>query len=168
MAGPRDKSEIAPAYLIAGTDVAKLDAALARLRARAEAEGGPGALESFSPPPGSSGGPDAEGLVAAIPALSLTAARRYLLADGVERWSAKQAGPVAEALAALPPDVTVVLVAREQPPKLKAPRKVAEAVEAAGGTVLEFAAPKARDLPRWLVAEAGRRGFELEPDAARL
>ena len=168
MAGPRDKSEIAPAYLIAGTDVAKLDAALARLRARAEAEGGPGALESFSPPPGSSAGPDAEGLVAAIPALSLTAARRYLLADGVERWSAKQAGPVAEALAALPPDVTVVLVAREQPPKLKAPKKLAEAVEAAGGTVLEFAAPKARDLPRWLVAEAGRRGFELEPDAARL
>lgn len=168
MAGPRDKSEIAPAYLIAGTDVAKLDAMLARLRARAESEGGPGALESFAPAAGSSAGPDPDALLAAIPALSLTVSRRYLLADGVERWSAKQAGPVAEALAALPPDVTVVLVAREQPPKLKAPKKIADAVEATGGTVLTYTAPKARDLPRWLAAEAAKREFELDPDAAQL
>ncbi|MDX6583495.1 MAG: polymerase subunit delta [Solirubrobacterales bacterium] len=168
MAGPREKTEIAPAYLIAGTDAAKLDAALARLRARAEAEGGQGALESFAAAPGSTAGPDAEALIAAIPALSLTAARRYLLADGVERWSAKQAGLVAEALATLPPDLTLVLVAREQPPKLRASKKLGEAVEAAGGTVLAYAAPKPRDLPRWLAAEAGRRGFELDPEAAQL
>jgi DNA polymerase-3 subunit delta len=168
LAGPRDKTEIAPAYLIAGTDVAKLDAALARLRARAESEGGPGALESFSAAAGSSAGPDADALIAAIPTLSLTASRRYLLADGVERWSSKQAGQVAEALASLPPDVTVALVAHEQPPKLKASKKLAEAVEAAGGTVLSYASPKARDLPRWLVAEAAKRDFSLDPDAALL
>ncbi len=168
MAASREKTEIAPAYLIAGTDVAKLDAALARLRARAEAEGGPGALESFAPPAGSSSGPDADSLIAAIPALSLTASRRYLLADGVERWSAKQAGAVADALAALPPDLTVVLVAREQPPKLKAPKKLIAAVEAAGGKVLAYASPKARELPRWLVAEARKREFELDRDAAEL
>jgi DNA polymerase-3 subunit delta len=166
--GSREKSEIAPAYLIAGTDVAKLDAALARLRSRAEAEGGAGALESFAPPAGSTAGPDADALVAVIPALSLTASRRYLLADGVERWSAKQAGAVAAELAALPPDLTIVLVAREQPPKLKAPKKLADAVEAAGGQVLAYASPKARDLPRWLVAEARRRKFELDQDAAEL
>ncbi len=166
--GKRDSSEIGPAYLIAGTDQAKLDAALARLRGRAEPEGQSGALESFSPPPGSSAGPDAEGLVAAIPALSLTAGHRYLLADGVERWSAKESAPVAEALAALPEDVTVVLIAREQPPKLRAPKRLVEAVEAAGGEVLTYAAPKARELPRWLAEEARRRGFELEPEAARL
>jgi DNA polymerase III subunit delta len=164
----KQSGEIAPAYLIAGTDAAKIDAALARLRARAEAEGGPGSLEAYSPPPGSSAGPDADGLLGAIPALSLTAARRYLLADGVERWSAKQAAPVAEAIAALPPDLTVVLVAREQPPKLRAPKALAEAVEKGGGQVLSYAAPKPRDLPGWLAAEAGRRGFALEPGAARL
>jgi len=163
-----DKSALAPAFLIAGTDAAKIDAAVARLRARAEAEGGAGALESFAPAPGSSAGPDADALIAAIPALSLTAARRYLLADGVERWSAKQSGPVAAALADLPPDVTIVLVAREQPPKLKAPKKLADAVEAVGGKVLAYAAPKPRDLPRWLVAEAARRGFALAPDGAQL
>jgi DNA polymerase-3 subunit delta len=167
-AAKRDSSEIAPAYLIAGTDEAKIDAALRRLRARAEAEGGPGALESFSPAPGSNAAPDGEALLAAIPALSLTASRRYLLADGVERWSAKQAKPVAEALAALPPDLTVVLIAREQPPRVRAPKVVAEAVGSAGGKVLDYAAPKPRDLPKWLEAEAKRRGFALEPDGARL
>ncbi len=167
----RSKSEsdgIAPAYLIAGTDEAKLGATVARLRARAESEGGPGSLEAFSPPPGSSAGPDPEVLLAAIPALSLTAERRYLLASGVERWSAKQAEPVVAALASLPPDVTLVLVALEQPPKLRAPKKLAEAVIAAGGEVLEFTAPKRGQIVGWLTAEARRRGFELEPEGAQL
>jgi DNA polymerase III subunit delta len=64
--------------------------------------------------------------------------------------------------------VTVVLVAREQPPKLRAPKRLVEAVERAGGKVVTYAAPKARELPRWLADEARRRGFELEPDAAQL
>lgn len=168
MTPEKQSGEIAPAYLIAGTDEAKLDAALERLRGRARSEGGPGALESFAPPPGSSAGPDADALVAAIPALSLTAQRRYLLADGVERWSARQAAPVAEAIGVLPPDVTVVLVAREQPPKRRAPKTLGDAVSAAGGEVLSYAAPKGRELPRWLVEGAARRGFELDGEAARL
>ena len=61
-----------------------------------------------------------------------------------------------------------MLVAREQPPKLRAPKKLVEAVEAAGGEVLDYAAPKARELPRWLVGEAAKRGFELEPTPRRL
>jgi DNA polymerase III delta subunit len=166
--GNRDSSAIGPAYLIAGTDEAKLDAALARLRARAEDEGGAGSLQSFSPPAGSGAAPDAAALVAAIPALSLTSPHRYLVAEGVERWSAKQAAPLVAALGELPPDVTVVLVAREQPPKLRAPKRLAEAVEAAGGKVHNYAAPRARELPRWLAEEARRRGFELDADAARL
>lgn len=164
----RDSPAIAPAYLIAGTDEAKIDAALKRLRARADAEGGAGSLELFEAPPGSSAAPDANALVGAIPALSLTSERRYLVADGIERWSVKQAQPVVDALAVLPPDVVVVLVAREQPPKLRAPKRLVEAVEAAGGELLSYAAPKPRDLPAWIVAEARRRGFELETEAARL
>jgi DNA polymerase III subunit delta len=160
--------EVGPAYLIAGTDESKIDAVVTRLRERAESEGGPGALESFSAAPGSSAAPDAEALAAAVPALSLTAEHRYLLADGVERWSAKQAEPVISALAALPPQTTVVLVARESPPKVRAPKRLTEAVEKAGGKVLEYAAPRPRDLPRWLVSEARRRGFELESAAAKL
>jgi DNA polymerase III subunit delta len=157
---------IKPAYLIAGTDEGKIDAALARLRARAEREGGPGALESFSDEGGQA--PDPAALIAAIPSMSLMASRRYLLADGVERWTAKQAATAVEGLDALPPDLTVVLVARERPPKTRAPKGLAEAVEGAGGEVLRYDAPRARELPARLVAEAGQRDFRLEPAAARL
>ena len=159
-------AELHPAYLIAGTDAAKIDAAVNRLRSRAEREGGAGSLEQFAGAPGAA--PDAAALAAAVPAMSLIASRRYLLADGVERWSAKQAEPVIEVLAALPEAVTVVLVAREQPPKLRAPKKLVDAVEKAGGRVLSYVAPKARALPGWLREQAKRRGFELDQDAAAL
>src|SRR5439155_14495042 len=72
------------------------------------------------------------------------------------------------ALADLPPDVTVVLVARELPPRTRAPKGLAGAVEAAGGEVVRYEAPKARELPARLVAEAGKRGFGLDSAAARL
>jgi DNA polymerase-3 subunit delta len=154
-------TEIKPAYLIAGTDDAKIDSALARLRARAEREGGPGALEMFESAEGRA--PDAAALIASIPAMSLTASRRYLLADRVNRWSASQAAGVASALADLGPDTTVVLVARGKPPA-----KVGPAVKKAGGEVLSYDAPRERELPKRMVAEAAERGFRLEPAAARL
>jgi DNA polymerase-3 subunit delta len=159
--------ELAPAYLFAGDDIGKIDAMLARLRARAESEGGPGALESF----GDDGAPDAQALIGAIPAMSLTATRRFLLADGVERWSATQVKPVAEALAALPPDLTIVFVAREVGDgarKPKAPKALTDAVEKAGGEVRRCDAPKARDLPSRLRQDAQKRGFTLAPDAAAM
>lgn len=73
-----------------------------------------------------------------------------------------------EGLAALPPETTVVLVAREDPPKVRAPKKLAEAVKVAGGELHAFDAPKARELPGWLRDEAAKRGFTLAPDAAAL
>jgi DNA polymerase-3 subunit delta len=155
-------SEMGPLYLISGTDMAKIEATRARLRARAEREGGAAALETFEPPEGS-GSPDHEALLAAIPAMSLTQSRRYLLADGVDRWRDPQLDAVGKALADLPPDLTVVLIARA-----KVPAKLAKAVAAAGGELHEFEEPRARDMPRALVAEAGRLGFRLEPGAARL
>jgi DNA polymerase-3 subunit delta len=153
---------LASLYLIAGTDQAKIDATRARLRARAEGDGGAGALEVFEPSEGR-GGPDHEALLAAIPAMSLTETRRYLLADGVDRWRDRQLEAVAAAVGALPPDLTVVLIARA-----KAPAKLTKAVKAAKGEVHEFEAPKARDMPRILVGDAKRLGFALEPAAARV
>lgn len=150
-----------PLYLIAGTDSAKIDATRARLRARAEREGGAAALEVFEPVEGR-GMPDHEALLAAIPAMSLIGSRRYLLADGVERWRERQVAAVAAALGELPPDLSLVLIARG-----KAPAKLLKAVRAASGEVHEFEAPKPRELPRALVAEAQRLGFRLEPAAAR-
>jgi DNA polymerase III subunit delta len=151
-----------PLYLIGGTDGAKIDATRSRLRARAEREGGAAALEVFEPGEGR-GMPDHEALLAAIPSLSLMDSRRYLLADGVERWRDKQLEAVAAAVADLPPDLTVVLIARA-----KAPAKLTKAVKAAQGEIHEFEAPKAREMPRQLVADAQRLGFRLDPAAARL
>jgi len=153
---------LASLYLIAGTDQAKIDATRARLRARAEGDGGAGALEVFEPSEGR-GGPDHEALLAAIPAMSLTETRRYLLADGVDRWRDRQLEAVASAVVALPPDLTVVLIARA-----KAPAKLTKAVKAAKGEVHEFEAPKAREMPRLLVGDAKRLGFALDPAAARM
>lgn len=151
-----------PLYLIAGSDAAKIDATRARLRARAEREGGAAALEVFEPGEGR-GMPDHEALLAAIPAMSLMGSRRYLLADGVERWREKQLTPVLAALGELPPDLTLVLICRD-----KAAAKLTKAVKAAAGEIHEFEAPKAREMPRVLVGEAQRLGFRLEPAAARL
>jgi DNA polymerase-3 subunit delta len=155
-------AEMRPLYLIAGTDGAKIDATRSRLRARAEGEGGSAALEVFEPGEGK-GMPDHEALLAAIPAMSLIGSRRYLLADGVERWRDRQQEAVAAALATLPPDLTLVLIARD-----KAPSKLLRAVKAADGEVHEFTAPKARELPRALVADAQRLGYRLEPAAAKM
>ncbi len=154
--------EMRALYLIAGTDSAKIDATRARLRARAEREAGSDALEVFEPGEGR-GMPDHEALLAAIPALSLMDSRRYLLADGVERWRERQLEAVAAAIGELPPDLTLVLVARG-----KAPAKLAKAVKAEQGEIHEFEAPKAREMPRFLVADAKRLGYRLEPGAARL
>jgi DNA polymerase III subunit delta len=155
--------EMRPLYLISGTDGAKIEATRQRLRARAEREGGDGALEVFEPGEGR-GAPDHEALLAAIPAMSLMGTRRYLLADGVEKWRDKQQTAVAEAIAGeLPPDLTLVLIARA-----KAPAKLLKAVKKAKGELHAFEAPKAREMPRVLVADAQRLGFKLDPAAARL
>ncbi len=151
-----------PLYLIAGTDMAKIDATRSRLRARAESEGGTAALEVFEPGEGR-GMPDHEALLSSIPAMSLMDSRRYLLADGVEKWRERQLDPVAAAVAELPPDLTLVLIARA-----KAPAMLLKAVKAAKGEVHEFEAPKPREMPRVLVADAQRLGFRLDPVAARV
>jgi len=154
--------EMRPLYLISGTDGAKIDATRSRLRARAERDGGTASLQVFEPGEGR-GAPDHEALLGAIPAMSLTESRRYLLADGVERWRDRQLEAVAAALAGLPPDLSVVLIARA-----KAPAKLVQAVKAVKGEIHEFEAPKARDMPRLLIADAERLGFRLDPAAARM
>ena len=166
-------AELKPAYLLAGDDEAKIGAALARLRDRAEREGGPAALETFTPPDGV-GPPDLEALAAAIPAMSLTATHRYLVADHLERAGAKQLEALAAALSGLSDEVTAVLVerarGRDRPARARVAAREAlvAAIEAAGGEVRTYSAPRPAELPRRLVADAAARGFELDLEAARL
>jgi len=151
-----------PAYLVAGSDEAKIEATRQRLRARAETESGAAGLESFDPVDGR-GAPDAQALLGAIPALSLVGGRRFLLADHVERWRDRDLEAVIAGLEGIPDETTVVLIARG-----KAPAALTKAVEAAGGELLGFEAPRQREVPAHLVREANRLNFVLEPAAARL
>jgi len=152
---------VKPAYLIHGTDSAKIDQARSRLRQRAENESGAGGLEVFEPADGK-GSPDADALAGAIGALSLIPGRRYLLADRIEKWGKNQAATVTEALLAAPEETTVVLIARG-----KVPGDIAGAVKKVGGETLTYDAPEGARLPVHLIESAESRGFELTPEAAR-
>jgi DNA polymerase III subunit delta len=154
--------EMRPAYLIAGDDEAKIARTRGRLRDRAEREGGPGALEVFEAGDGRRS-PDIDSVVASLATISLIASRRYLLVDGVEGWGKADAEKAVEAIGQIPAETTVAMVAHG-----KSPARLAKAVEKAGGEVLSFELPRARDLPKQLVADARELGFELEPAAARL
>jgi len=154
--------EMKPAYLIAGTDEAKIARARGRLRERAEREGGPGALESFEAGEGRRS-PDVDAFVNSLDAISLIASRRYLLVDGVDAWGKGDMQRAVEALGRMPPETTVALVAHA-----KAPAPLSKAVEKAGGEVLAFDAPRERELPKHLVADAQELGFDLDPAAARV
>src|SRR3954447_118720 len=151
-----------PAYLIAGTDEAKIARARARFRERAEREGGAGALELIDAGEGRRS-PDVEELAGSLAAISLLASRRYLLVDGIESWGKGDAALAADAVAQIPPETTIALVAHGKPPT-----GLDKAVKAAGGEVLSFDAPRERELPKRLVSDARELGFELDARAARL
>jgi DNA polymerase-3 subunit delta len=155
-------AEMKPAYLIAGSDEAKIARTRSRLRERAEREGGQGALELFEAGEGRRS-PDVEALVGSLAAISLIASRRYLLVDGVEGWGKGDAKRATEALAQIPDETTIALVAHGKPPA-----GLDKAVKAAGGEILSYDAPRERELPKQLIADARELGFELEPGAARL
>ena len=139
---------LAPVYLISGDDDAKIDAWRGRVRGRAEREHGPGALEQFD------GKADGAGAVAgALAALTFAEGTRYVLAEPVEGWKADDIAELEPSLAAMPPDTVLVLIARG-----KAPAKLAKAVDAAGGEVRDYGAPKPWELPKWVVAPGRGQG----------
>ncbi len=97
-----------PAYLIHGDDHGRIAERRARLRAMAEQESGAQGVEVFE---GDAATPEA--VANALNALTFALGRRFIVADGVERWTDKQLDPLATALEQIPPDTTVAFFARE-------------------------------------------------------
>lgn len=149
-------ADLKPVYLLSGDDEAKIDSWRARVRRRAEAEGGPGSLESFEARATSS-----SDVAAALATLSFASGNRYLLVDGVETWRG-DIGSLERGLADMPPDTVLVLIARG-----KAPGQLGEAVRQAGGEVRELAGPKPWEMGRWAVERAAEVGLSLDAEAAR-
>ena len=150
-------SSLKPVYLLSGEDDPRIDAWRARVRARAESEGGAGALEAFD---ARSSRPDE--VAAAVATLTFATGDRYLLVEGVEAWKAGELAPLEAEIAAMPPATVLVLIARG-----KAPSRLLKAVEAAGGELREFAVPKPWELPKWVVERAREEGLALDSDAAK-
>ncbi|MFL5826042.1 MAG: DNA polymerase III subunit delta [Thermoleophilaceae bacterium] len=152
-------AELKPVYLICGEDDAKIDAWRARLRKRAEAENGPGALETFD---GRENAPD--DVAAAMSMLTFGTGTRYLLVDGADAWKAGELEPLERQLADPPPDTVLVLLARGK----GAPKRLEKAVEKAGGEQRSYGAPKPWELPSWVVERAREEGLRLDKDAAKV
>ena len=146
-----------PSYLVCGEDDLKIDAWRARVRKRAEAESGPGALEIFD---ARQHGPDR--VAASLSTLSFDPGSRYVLVDGVEAWKAGVLEPLEQALAQPPGETLLLLVARG-----KAPARLAKAVEAGGGEVREYSAPRPWELPRWVSDRASEEGLRMDAEAAK-
>jgi len=147
-------SDLKPAYLIAGSDRPKVDRAVARLRARFDAE----AVEHLSAQ--DSGGEDA---VAACNVLGLFGdGERLVVVEDVEAWKAADAKAVAEYLKAPAPGTTLALVGGE----LKKDGPVAKAVGPTGDVLVWDVTTRA--IPRWIADQFKLHDTSAEPEACRL
>jgi DNA polymerase-3 subunit delta len=161
-------ADLKPAYLVHGDDEAKLDSWRRRLRARALDEGPSTGLEVLA-----GDTLTADAFAEATGALTLSMGRRYVLADGVERWKEKDVKQAVEALKSLPADTVVLLVAsgkvssRSKPPRYPAPSALVKAVTEIGGEVHICESPKASQYPAWAVQQGAELGLEISPDAAQ-
>jgi DNA polymerase-3 subunit delta len=151
-----------PAYLIHGDDHGRIAERRARLRALAEGESGLQGIEVFE---GDTASPDH--VAGALAAMTFAIGRRFLIVDGVERWKAADAAPVVTALAAIPPDTTVVFFGRDEG-RTTVPDALVEAVRKAGGDVSTERTVKPWELPRWAAQQARALGLDLHPAAAKV
>ena len=150
------------AYLIHGDDHGRIAERRARLRAVAETESGSAGVEVFE---GEMSTPDQ--VAAALNAMTFVMGRRFVIADGVERWRDADVAPVVDALRTIDPDtLTVAFFAREDG-RAKTPAPLVKAITAAGGVVAEEATVKAKDLPRWVAERARELRLELDGQAVR-
>src|SRR4051794_34958147 len=109
-----------------------------------------------------------ENVVGALTAMTFAMGRRFVIADGVERWKDSEVDPVVQALAQADPEtLTVAFFAREEG-RFKTPQKLHDAVNKAGGQIAVENAVKAWDLPKWLVEQARTLELELDKEGAKL
>jgi DNA polymerase-3 subunit delta len=150
------------AYLIHGDDHGRISERRTRLRGMAEEAAGTAGVEVYE---GDACSPDA--VTAALSAMTFAMGRRFVIADGVERWKEADVGPVAAALTSADPEsLTVAFFAREES-RAKAPAKLHEAVKAVGGQIAEEGTVKPWELPKWLVQQAGALDVQIDSEAAK-
>lgn len=151
-----------PAYLIHGDDHGRIAERRARLRELAEGSSGAQGMELFE---GDQATPD--NVAAALNAMTFAIGRRFIIVDGAERWKDREMDALEAALRTIAPDTTVTFFAREDG-RLKAPKRLVDAIRKAGGDVSAEQSVKPWELPKWAVAQAKQLGLDLTPEAARM
>jgi DNA polymerase-3 subunit delta len=151
-----------PAYLVFGDDHGRIAERRAKLRAVAEEESGVGGVEVLE-----GDACTADAVIGALTTMSFAMGRRFVIADGVERWKDADAEAVAAAMAGMDGEtLTLALFGREES-RYKVPEGLRKAVEAAGGQIAEEGAVKPWKLPGWLQARARELGLELDDAGAK-
>jgi DNA polymerase-3 subunit delta len=149
-------------YLIHGDDHGRIAERRARLRELAEGQSGANGMELFE---GDQATPD--NVAAALNAMTFAIGRRFIIVDGAERWKDKEMDALEAALKGMAPDTTVTFFAREDG-RLKAPKRLQDAIKKAGGDISTEQSVKPWELPKWAVAQAKQLGLDLSPEAARM
>jgi len=150
-----------PAYLVLGDDHGRIAERRAKLRALAEAESGAGGVEVLE---GDACTPEA--VIGALTTMTFALGRRFVIADGVERWRDAEVDAVAAAMAGMDGEtLTLALFGREEG-RAKAPAGLRAAVEAVGGAIAEENAVKPWQLPGWVQAQTRGLGIELDKAGA--
>ena len=151
-----------PAYLVLGDDHGRIAERRARLRGLAETDSGAAGVEVLE-----GDACTADAVIGALTTMSFAMGRRFVIADGVERWNDSDVEAVAAAMAGMDGEtLTLALFGREEG-RAKVPDGLRKAVEAVGGQVAEERMLKARELPRWLQARASELGLSLDNSGAR-
>lgn len=151
-----------PAYLIHGDDHGRIAERRARLRAMAEVESGTNGVEVFE-----GEACTAEAIVGALTAMTFAMGRRFLIADGVEKFKDADAAEVAAALKGIDPEaMTVAFFAREDG-RAKVPAALHKAVKDVGGAVAVESSVKPKELPKWVQERAAELRLQMDVHAAR-
>ncbi len=146
--------ELKSVYLIAGSDRPKVERAVERLRSHFD----PDAVERLS-----AAETNGEETVVACNTLGLFGGgSRLVVVDGVERWKAGDAKPIADYLRSPTPETVLALVGEE----VKKDSALAKAC-AKAGDVLIYDSPK-RNLAAWVADQFARAGARAEPEACRM
>lgn len=149
-------------YLIHGDDHGRIAERRSRLRALAEAQSGSAGVEVFE---GETCTPEI--VAGALNAMTFAVGRRFVIADGVERWKDADVEAVAAALHGADPETLTVAFFGREDGRSKVPAALTKAVQGAGGVVAAEMAVNARDLPRWVSARGLELGLRLDNSAAR-
>ncbi len=147
------EDELRPAYLFLGSDRPKVVRALARLRARFDAD----AVEMLEAETSSG-----EEAVAALNARGLFGEGRLVVVHGVERWKKADADALRAYLAAPAPGTVLALVAGEQPRDSTLAGAVGKS-----GEVLQYDVPKPKEPSVWVRGEFARLKAQAGDEAAR-